>query len=165
MAIIHIAYISIGSNMGRRRFNCREGIRAIEALPSTLVVDRSPLYKTQPVDFTDQEWFANAVVKAATGLEPHDLLDSLQVIQRGAGRVKDSVRFGPRLLDLDILLYDDRILHTPELEIPHPRMHKRRFVLQPICDINPDIIHPLLNISLKSLLNQLDDNEQVVFEM
>ena len=125
----------------------------------------SRFYRTSPVDYLDQDWFVNAAVKIETPLDPLDLLATLQAIQQQAGRTKGEIRFGPRVLDLDIIFYDQLVMKTPTLEIPHPRMHKRRFVLQPICDIDPDIVHPLLNISVKSLLNQIGDNEQEVFEL
>jgi len=160
----HSAIISVGSNIGDKQANCQQGIDRLLASGKASLVKTSRFYRTSPVDFLDQDWFVNAAVKIETGFEPVELLDTLQSIQQQAGRLKGGIRFGPRILDLDIIFYDQLVMKTPLLEIPHPRMHKRRFVLQPICDIDPDIVHPLLNIPLKSLLNQLDDNEQEVFE-
>ena len=154
----------MGSNIGDKQANCQQGIDRLLASGKASLVKTSRFYRTSPVDFLDQDWFVNAAVKIETGFEPVELLDTLQSIQQQAGRLKGGIRFGPRILDLDIIFYDQLVMKTPLLEIPHPRMHKRRFVLQPICDIDPDIVHPLLNIPLKSLLNQLDDNEQEVFE-
>ena len=161
----HFAIIAVGSNLGDKQANCQQGIDRLEASGHVSLVKASRFYRTSPVDFLDQDWFVNAAVKVETSLEPLELLTTLQIIQQQAGRTKGGIRFGPRVLDLDIIFYDQLVLQTPTLEIPHPRMHKRRFVLQPICDIDPDIVHPFLNIPLKSLLNQLDDDEQEVVEL
>ena len=162
---IHSVIISVGSNLGEKKANCQQGIDRLLASDKTTLVKASRFYRTSPVDYPDQDWFVNAAVKIETHLAPLDLLSTLQTIQHQAGRAKSGIRFGPRVLDLDIIFYDQLVMNTRLLEIPHPRMHKRRFVLQPICDIDPDIVHPLLNIALKSLLNQLEDNEQEVFEL
>jgi len=161
----HSVIISVGSNIGDKQANCQQGIDRLLASGNASLVKTSRFYRTSPVDFLDQDWFVNAAVKIETDLEPVELLGILQSIQQQVGRLKGGIRFGPRILDLDIIFYDQLVMKTPTLEIPHPRMHKRRFVLQPICDIDPDIVHPLLNIPLKSLLNQLDDNEQAVIEL
>jgi len=161
----HLVYISAGSNMGDRLSNCRKGFEALEASGDTAVRGRSRFYKTEPVDYTDQDWFVNAVAEVETALGPLALLEKLQAIQRGAGRIRDSVRFGPRILDLDIILYDDLVLDSPSLVIPHPRMHERRFVLKPICDMNPGIVHPVLKKDVAELLGNLDDAGQRMVEV
>ncbi len=161
----HSAIISVGSNLGDKKGNCRQGIDDLLAAGQATLVKVSPFYRTSPVDYFDQDWFVNAAVKFETRLEPFELLAILQAVQQQGGCTKSDIRFGPRVLDLDIIFYDRLVINTPTLEIPHPRMHKRRFVLQPICDIDPDIIHPILNISVKSLLNQLEDAGQEVFEL
>jgi 2-amino-4-hydroxy-6-hydroxymethyldihydropteridine diphosphokinase len=161
----HTAIISVGSNMGDKEGNCRKGIGSLRDAGKTCLLKASRFYRTSPVDYLDQDWFVNAAVQIETLHEPLDLLEFLQTIQQQAGRTKGGIRFGPRVLDLDIIFYDQLVMKTTALEIPHPRMHKRHFVLQPICDIDPDIIHPLLNMPLISLLNQLGDNEQEVFEL
>jgi len=155
-------YISIGSNLGDKLANCQHGIDALARTMQTVLVAQSTFYRTEPVDYLDQDWFVNAVVVIETRLDPMQLLADLKSIQAAAGRTQTHVRFGPRILDLDILLYGEKILATPELEIPHPRLHKRRFVLQPICDIDPKIVHPVLNVSMQTLLNRLDENDQKV---
>ena len=157
---LHIAYIGIGSNMGDKAANCR---RALAAMRQSGVAEQlrvSPFYKTAPVDYLEQEWFVNAVAEIGTRLPPLKLLAALQAIQHKAGRVCDAIRFGPRVLDLDILLYDDLCIDEESLVVPHPRMHKRRFVLQPICDMNPSIVHPVLGRSMAVLLEALDDRSQ-----
>lgn len=159
---LHTAYISVGSNLGEKLANCRNGIAGLSASGLAEIGSLSPFYRTEPVDFTDQHWFVNAVVMVRTGHRPQRLLDELKTIQRRAGRLKDPVRFGPRVLDLDIILFDKLIMDTPDLVIPHPRMHKRRFVLQPMCDIDSTILHPVLKLSMKELLQQLPGGQQEV---
>ena len=159
---LHWAYISIGSNLGDPVKNCRHGIESLEGDGQVLVVARSPFYWTEPVDYLDQDWFLNAALKIHTELSPADLLAKMQGIQKAMGRKAGGARFGPRVLDLDIIFYEDRIIRTEQLTVPHPRMHKRRFVLQPICDIDPQVVHPVLRMDVQSLLNQLVANDQQV---
>ncbi len=158
----HTAIISIGSNLGDKLGNCRRAIAALQAVVQTRVSACSRFYKTAPVDYLDQDWFVNAAVKLTTRLEAARLLEALQEIQRRAGRRGDPVRFGPRIIDLDVIFFDAAVIETPKLQIPHPRMHKRRFVLQPICDIDPAIIHPVLKLDVRMLLDQLEDDPQGV---
>ena len=160
----HIAYISVGSNLGAKLENCRSGIAALIRSGNTRLVDQSPIYRTEPVDYLDQKWFVNCVVKIETDLDPLSLLNILKSIERAAGRVKDTIRFGPRILDLDIILFDDLVLDSPMFKVPHPRMHKRRFVLKPICDIDPCIDHPVLHRTMESLLEDLDEKGQRIVE-
>jgi 2-amino-4-hydroxy-6-hydroxymethyldihydropteridine diphosphokinase len=124
------------------------------------LVAQSNIYRTEPVDYLDQDWFVNYVIQIETRLQPLQLLQSIQTIQKEAGRERAKIRFGPRILDLDIILYDVLRMNNSDLTIPHPRMHKRRFVLQPLCDINPTLIHPVFNVDIQSLLSALDVNEQ-----
>ena len=158
----HRVYLSVGSNMGDKLENCLSGIAALTEDEETRLLAVSRFYRTSPVDFTDQDWFVNAAVKVATTLSAETLLDKLISIQRRMGRKADSVRFGPRLLDLDILLYDDQAIQTPRLIVPHPRMHKRAFVLRPVCDIDQSVVHPLLGKTMENLLGALDDEDQQV---
>lgn len=159
----HAVFISVGANLGNKLDNCLKGIAALTESGKSTLRATSRFFRTSPVDYTQQDWFINAAVKIRTTLAPLALLDELIAIQWQMGRKNNAIRYGPRLLDLDILLYDDRILKTPRLEIPHPRMHKRAFVLQPICDINPAIIHPVLGQTVADLLGALgDDDQQVV---
>ncbi len=158
----HTVYISVGSNMGRKLENCRQGIAKLTRCPDFTLTGQSQFYRTEPVDFEDQDWFVNAVFTIRTQMTPIALLTQLQAIQQVAGRKESSVRFGPRVLDLDILLFDDLVVSSKNLIIPHPRMHKRRFVLRPICDIDPYLVHPTLKKEMRELLTLLDDNEQPV---
>jgi 2-amino-4-hydroxy-6-hydroxymethyldihydropteridine diphosphokinase len=154
------AYISIGSNMGDRLRNCRFGIETLCADGSVQLAAMSPFYETAPVDYTDQAWFVNAAAKIHTALPPTALWHKMQTVQAVAGRKSGGIRFGPRVLDLDIIFYEDRVMRTSELILPHPRMHKRRFVLQPICDIDPTVLHPVLGQQASHLLNRLPQQEQ-----
>lgn len=158
----HAAFISIGSNMGDKLANCRSAIEQLSWIEATLLLETSPFYRTAPVDYLDQDWFVNAAVKMRTGLSPLRLLDRLQEIQRRAGRVKDPIPFGPRIVDLDIIFYDEVVIESAELTLPHPRMHKRAFVLQPICDIDPQLVHPVFHRQVQELLEELDDPSQEI---
>ena len=160
----HTTYISVGSNLGRKLDNCHTGTAALTDSAHVRLIDQSPVYRTEPVDYLDQDWFVNYVVKIRTDLDPLDLLEFIHSIEHTAGRLRDSVRFGPRVLDLDIILFDDLVLDDSNITIPHPRMHKRRFVLKPICDIDPDINHPVLQQTMLTLLANLDDAEQRIIE-
>ena len=160
----HLVYISVGSNLGRKLENCRNGVTSLASSTDIRLIDQSPIYRTEPVDYQDQDWFVNYVVKIGSDLDPLSLLNFLKSIEQEAGRVRHTIRFGPRVLDLDIILYDDVVLDDPRLTIPHPRMHKRRFVLRPICDIDPDINHPVLQQTMFSLLENLDEEGQGITE-
>lgn len=148
------AFISVGSNLGDPLQNCRRGIGILCAHRDIRLLACSPFYRTAPQDFTEQDWFVNAAIKIETALEPHDLLSVTRIVQEQLGRKQPAVRFGPRTLDLDIVLYQGVVLQAPELTIPHPRMHKRRFVLQPLYDIDPTVVHPVLQVKIEDLLNQ-----------
>ena len=161
---MHIAYISVGSNMGDKLANCQNGVALLAETGRSRVLAQSRIYATEPVDYEDQDWFVNLVVKLETSLDPLPLLDHIEHIQRAAGRIQDPIRFGPRILDLDIILYDDCVIESERLVVPHPRMHKRRFVLKPICDIDPSILHPVLKQKMQILLERLGDENQKVFE-
>jgi 2-amino-4-hydroxy-6-hydroxymethyldihydropteridine diphosphokinase len=162
--MVHTAYIGAGSNIGNKLLNCKNGISALTSTKKIQIKEWSRFYKTEPVDYKDQDWFINAVVKIETTLNPFQLLEKLKLIERDSGRVEGSVKFGPRILDLDILLFDDLVTNSSGLVIPHPRMHKRRFVLKPICDIDPTIVHPVLKKDMQGLLDVLDENEQRIIE-
>ena len=161
---IHTAYVAAGSNIGNKLLNCKNGINALTKANKTVLKNWSKFYKTDPVHYKDQDCFVNCVVKIETLLDPFELFHELKSIERDTGRVYTPIRFGPRTLDLDIILYDDLVENSADLIIPHPRMHNRRFVLQPICDINPEIVHPVLKKNMKYLLDILDKNEQRIIE-
>jgi 2-amino-4-hydroxy-6-hydroxymethyldihydropteridine diphosphokinase len=162
----HTAYIAFGANLGDKLATCREAMAALGATDGIRLLAQSPFYRTEPVDYLDQAWFVNAVAGIETRLQPLDLLAALQAIETAAGRTRGgAARFGPRTLDLDILFYDALVLDTPELVLPHPRMHKRRFVLKPMCDINPQFLHPVLQRNVQDLLDSLAESGQGVFRI
>lgn len=161
----HSVFIAIGSNLGDKLTNCRQAVQRLTMRPDVRLVVASPYYRTAPVGFTDQDWFINAAIRIETRLEPLALLDCLKAIEQALGRQAGGVRFGPRPIDMDIIFYDDVRIATERLEIPHPRMHKRRFVLQPICDIDPAFVHPALNQSMRYLLDNIDDPEQEIYPL
>ena len=156
------AYIAVGSNLGDKQSNCEKGIAALNQTQGITVNSQAKLYKTAPVDFTDQDWFVNTAVRVVTDLAPRALLKQLKRIENAAGRIKSDIRFGPRVLDLDIIFYDNLVLNSDTLEIPHPRMHKRRFVLRPICDIDPAAMHPKYKKTVANLLDGIADPDQEI---
>lgn len=151
--IMSIAYISIGSNLGNREENCKQAIRLIKE-NGIIVKKQSGMYETEPWGVKNQPLFINMAIEIETDREPEELLNILKDIEKEIGRT-ETIKWGPRVIDLDILLYDDLIIKNPELEIPHPLMHERYFVLKPLCEIASDISHPLLRVSIHDLLQRL----------
>ncbi len=158
MSPMETAYLSIGSNLGDRYGNCIRGRDQVDTLDQTRVVSVSNFYRTEPVDFLDQAWFVNGALKIETRLDPFALIDGLKAIERFMGQGEKQVRFGPRIIDLDIVFYGQRIVHTDRLIIPHPRMHKRCFVLKPLCDIAPGISHPTMEKTMEQILQQIEND-------
>ena len=152
-------YLSLGSNLGDREKNLRG---AIAALPEAGVrlTRESSLYETEPVDFTDQPWFLNCVVEAETQMPAQALLRAQRGIESRLGSKKEFAK-GPRLLDIDILVYGDATIDTPELQVPHPRMTQRRFVLTPLAELAPGLRHPSWNATAAEMLARLEDQSKV----
>lgn len=150
-----VAYLSLGSNRGERRENLRRACAALEGKGIHLR-RASSLYETEPVDFPDQDWFLNCVVEIETTLSPFQLLDELQKIEQDLGRRRTRPK-GPRTIDLDILLYGDGVVSEERLVLPHPRMHTRRFVLEPLREIAPALPLPGLGRTVESLCADLRD--------
>jgi 2-amino-4-hydroxy-6-hydroxymethyldihydropteridine diphosphokinase len=146
-------FLSLGSNLGDRVANLQHAIE--ELAPQVSLVAQSPIYETEPWGYSDQPLFLNQVIKASTELEPFDLLAFLKTTEVKLGRV-ETFRFGPRLIDLDILLYNELVLATPTLTIPHTRMAERAFIIIPLADIAPDLIHPLVRKTIQQLKAGLD---------
>ena len=151
-----IAFIGIGSNLRDPAVQCRDAFRRIGSIPGIRLLRRSSLYRTEPVGFQDQPWFINAVAEIRTGLRPRKLLDTLKEIEREMGRT-DGPRGGPRVIDLDLLLYGQNVVAEEGLIIPHPEMHRRRFVLEPLCELASYVIHPAFGVSVRGLLDRLTD--------
>jgi 2-amino-4-hydroxy-6-hydroxymethyldihydropteridine diphosphokinase len=156
---MNTAYIALGSNLsgpaGTPQASLESAMEALAALGR--ITARSRFYTTAPVGYTDQPAFLNAAVALETALEPDDLLDHLLQIEQLHGRDRShGIANGPRTLDLDLILYGNRIVHSERLTLPHPRMHQRSFVLLPLAEIAPDQIHPTLHKSVKELLQTLD---------
>ena len=152
-------YLSLGSNLGDRAANLEH---AIAALPTsdTRVLRRSALYATEPVGFLDQPWFLNCAVALRTELMPKLFLAKMLNIEQDMGRRRTQPK-GPRNIDIDILLFGNSVISAPQLDVPHPAMHQRRFVLEPLAEIAPDIIHPVLGKTIKELLFECPDKMQV----
>ena len=156
-----LAYIGIGSNLGDKRENIRRAVEALGADPRNGLVRCSHLYCTEPVGKTDQGWFVNGVVSLETSMGPRELLEFLISIEKRMGRVREE-KWGPRTIDLDILFCGDQILNDIDLHIPHPRLHERRFVLIPLKEVAPNLIHPLLGKTVSRILAELGTEERVI---
>ncbi len=135
------AFIALGANLGDPAATIRAAFEALDSLPDSRLLASSALYRTAPVGITEQPEFVNAAARIETGLAPEALLDALLDIEHRFGRIR-AERNGPRTLDLDVLLYDDLVLDSPRLTLPHPRLHLRAFVLYPLADLAPDLALP-----------------------
>lgn len=151
-------YIGLGSNLGNKLSNIK---KAISYIKKYLEITRiSPVYKTEPVGYKNQDWFLNCVLEAETDIKPLDLLNFFKSIEKKLKRVK-KIKYGPRTIDIDILLYGDKIINLKNLIIPHPRMYKRLFVLEPLGKINQNLIHPTIKKTIKNLKNNLKNKKGV----
>lgn len=152
-------YLSLGSNIGEREANLREAIRRLDELGEVTAV--SPFYETQPVEFTAQPWFLNIAVELQTELMPRQLLSATLKIEREMGRRRLQPK-GPRLIDIDILLFGNAVVDDAKLVIPHAAMHERKFVLAPLVEIAPEVRHPVLKKTARELLQELPKGAPVV---
>lgn len=153
-------YIALGTNLGDRLQNLRAALSAMA--PEIQVLDQSSVYETEPWGYVDQPPFLNLVIRAETDLSPRDLLNRLKGIESALGRVT-TFRNGPRMIDLDLLFYADLRLTTEGLVIPHPRLQERAFVLVPLAEIAPELVHPVLGLSVAQLLETVDRRGVGVF--
>jgi len=159
--ITHVIYLSLGSNLGDRQTNLRNAITNLA--PKVQFMTQSSIYNTEPWGYSDQPSFLNQVFKGDTILDPLDLLTFIKEIEVSMGR-QETFRFGPRLIDLDILFYDDLVLDTPKLTIPHPRIAERAFVLIPLAEIAPDLYHPVLGKTIQQLKTSVDASSIELFQ-
>jgi len=155
-----ISFIGVGSNLGDPLARAVEAIECLRQVSGCQVLRRSSFYQTEPVGFLDQQWFINAVVEIRTELTAAKLLGELQAIESRMGRQK-LLKWGPRVIDLDILLYGQEIIREDDLIVPHPELHKRRFVLEPLHEIASYVIHPAFGVSIAGLRKRLPDNSKV----
>jgi len=154
------AFLSLGSNLGDRRRTLEDAVEALEQ-EGVRVISRSSFYETQPTDHADQPWFVNMVLRIETERSPLSLLEACQTVEKRFGRVR-GIRYGPRTLDIDVLLYDEEIIDDPRLAVPHPRMRMRRFVLVPLLEIDRTRKDPRDGRLFADILQGLDEGKQVV---
>ena len=155
---MHLVFIALGSNLGDRAANLQAAIEALE--PEVHTLKCSPVYETPPWGYSDQPQFLNQVVEAETDLSPVALLECMKKIEVQLGR-QETFRFGPRLIDLDIIFYDREVIDSPPLTIPHPRLETRAFVLMPLADLAPQNLHPKLGVTVLDLLAKVDKQDIV----
>jgi 2-amino-4-hydroxy-6-hydroxymethyldihydropteridine diphosphokinase len=149
-------FLGLGSNIGDRSANLNDAIKLL----GLHIVAKSSLYETEPVDYLDQPWFLNQVLQCETSFHPLKLLAQCQKVEKELGRTRE-VSKGPRTIDIDLLFYNDEILKTPELTIPHSAIPERRFVLVPLNEIAPNFVHPQLKLTIQELLERCPDKSQV----
>ena len=161
MNMDHIVYLSLGTNVGNRPANLKQALSSLA--PQMMIRAKSNVYETPPWGYTEQDKFLNQAVKATTYLEPEQLLKHIKRLETALGRTA-TFQYGPRLIDIDILFYDDLIIDSPPLTVPHPHLHERGFVLLPLMDIAPDLLHPALKKSVREMLESCDVEGIVLYE-
>ena len=158
------AYIGIGSNLGDKLNNCRKSVEMTGRIPDTSVTAQSLFYRTEPVGVEGQDWYVNGVISLSTGLSAQTLLKNLLDIEHILGRERKK-KWDSRTIDLDILLYGQEVIEKENLKVPHPLMHVRRFVLEPMVELAPDLIHPVLGKSMAGLLEDFKEQGQDVIPL
>lgn len=157
----HQVFVAIGSNLGSRKANHFEAMERINAIPRTRIVRQSSFYESEPHGDA-KTWFVNSVVELHTELSPEELLRKLLAIEEAMGRKRvKGKRWGSRIIDLDILLYENAVIQKRNLKIPHPELHNRRFVLMPLAELAPSTVHPVLNKTVSELLATVKDPKRV----
>jgi 2-amino-4-hydroxy-6-hydroxymethyldihydropteridine diphosphokinase len=159
-ALAHQVYVGVGSNVGNKKENFLEALSRLAKLPDTKIVKESSLYESEPLgDSTD--WYINGAIEIETKFKPDMLLKKFKNIERAMGRKKVKKRWGARIIDLDILLYEGLVVRKKTLNIPHPEMQKRKFVLIPLSEIAPQVIHPELGVTISELLVTVKDDKKI----
>jgi len=158
--ITHQVYIGIGSNVGNRRENFFEAVERVGKLPDTRVIKESSLYESEPLG-DSKDWYVNGAIEIETKFKPEALLEKFKNIERAMGRKKVKKRWGSRIIDLDILLYDLAVVKKKNLRVPHPEMPSRKFVLIPLSEIAPQVIHPELGVTISELLINVKDDKKI----
>lgn len=156
----HIAYIGIGSNLGDKVSQCKKAISEILKEDHHKLLAKSSLFKTKPIGYTSQDWFINGVIKIETDLKAIELFRALKNIESRLGR-KETFRCGPRVIDLDILFFDEEKIEMEDLQIPHPRLQERQFALIPLAEIDRNLLHPVLKKSIGELLEHFTEDQGV----
>jgi 2-amino-4-hydroxy-6-hydroxymethyldihydropteridine diphosphokinase len=151
-------YIGMGSNLGDRRANCEEALSRISGMDGVTLIRTSELYETQPVGGPPQGRYINGAAEIRTEMPPEELIVMLKSIERDMGREESPLKDHPRIMDLDIIFYDDSLIDTPSLKVPHPEMHKRYFVLKGLAEIAPGKVHPALGRTVLELYNEVKRN-------
>ena len=158
-----LTYLGLGSNLGDPAANVREAIELLRAAQGLGDLRASSLWKTAPWGNPDQPPYVNAVCEVRSSIEPWLILETAWGIERALGRRRDQEvgRYAPRTIDIDLLFYGAAVLHEPKVELPHPRLHERRFVLAPLCELNPHLVHPVLGVTAQALLARCPDQGEV----
>jgi len=156
----HQVYIGVGSNLGKKKENYLEALTRIAKIPQTRIIKESSLYESEPLG-DSKEWYVNGAIEVETELGPEELLNRCKNIERAMGRKKVRKKWGARIIDLDVLLYNNLKLEKRNLKIPHPEMHTRKFVLIPLSEIAPQVVHPVLDETISELLVGVKDNKRV----
>lgn len=159
-ALAHQVYIGVGSNLGNKKENFLEALLRVAKLPDTRILKESSLYESEPIGDA-KEWYVNGAIEIETRFKPEMLLKKFKNIERAMGRKKVKKRWGARIIDLDILLYDAAIVKKKSLRIPHPEMPSRKFVLLPLSEIAPQVIHPELGVTISELLINVKDDKKI----
>jgi len=154
-------FLGFGTNLGDRKKNLSQALNTLNDRPDLAVLRTSSIYETEPWGLADQPSFLNIVAEIATSIPPGELLERVKKLEQDMGR-EDGPRFGPRLIDIDILLLEDQVVDEPDLTVPHARLHERAFVLVPLAELAPELVHPVLDVSIGSLAEKVDGLDGVI---